>query len=386
MDVHRFVNRATLFWIFTSVLWLGFFNRPLEAQLQIDEVASRVERDRLYENLARDVTELEQRFGIVKRVVQLVQPTVVHVEAARSQESNLRYGSQADIEEAGSGVIVDIQGKPYVLTNRHVIKFAEPSGVKIRLMDGRLIHPTKIWEDRETDVAVMAVDAKNLVESRLGDSNLLEIGDFVLAVGSPFGLSRSVTYGIVSAKGRHDLDLGDGEVRYQNFLQTDAAINPGNSGGPLINLRGEVVGINTAIASNSGGNDGIGFSIPINIVMHIARQLTEKGKVARAFLGVRLDSSYATNDDGKDGLIRPQGARVTDVTPGSPAESSGIHIGDVVLSFDGIRIMNDSQLVNVVGLTEVNREIEIRLARDGKIIRKVIQVVDKADFPASGRR
>ena len=158
----------------------------------------------------------------------------------------------------------------YVLTNRHVVKYANPKDIKIRLSDGRLIHPKKIWEDRKTDVAVMKVQAPQLVPARLGKSDKVEIGDFVLAIGSPFGLRQSVTYGIVSAKGRHDLDLGEGDVEYQNFIQTDAAINPGNSGGPLVNLRGEVVGMNTAIASSSGGNEGIGFSIPIRNVLHIA--------------------------------------------------------------------------------------------------------------------
>ena len=387
MIVSRFVCRAAFQLSLTGVVLSGIGQtRLLDAQVPVDEVASDIERDRLYEDLARDVTALEQRLGIVKRVVQLVQPTVVHIEAARSREYQLRHGSQADVEEAGSGVIVDIEGKSYILTNRHVIKHAVPAGVKIRLSNGRLIHPTKMWEDPETDVAVLAVDAKDLIVSRLGDSSRLAIGDYVLAVGSPFGLSRSVTYGIVSAKGRHDLDLGDGEVRYQNFIQTDAAINPGNSGGPLINLRGEVVGLNTAIASNSGGNNGIGFSIPIDIVLHIARQLTEKGKVARAFLGVRLDSNYTTSGGDSNGLTRPHGARVTHITSGSPAESAGIRVGDVVLTFGGVRIMNDSHLVNVVGLTEVNREVEIQLARASKIVRVSVRVRDRADFPTVVRR
>ena len=147
--------------------------------------------------------------------------------------------------------------------------------IKIRLADGRTINPIKVWSDPETDIAVMAGrGARTWWPSRLGNSDAIEIGDFVLAVGSPFGLSHSITFGIISATGRRDLELGEG-VKYQDFMQTDAAINPGNSGGPLINLRGEVIGMNTAIASNSGGNEGIGFSIPINLVMIIAKQLVE---------------------------------------------------------------------------------------------------------------
>src|SRR6185503_4020578 len=150
----------------------------------------------------------------------------------------------------------------------------------------------------------MSVAAPGLVPARLGDSGKLEIGDFVLAVGSPFGLSHSVTYGIISAMGRRDLELGDDGVPYQDFLQTDAAINPGNSGGPLLNLRGEVIGINTAIASNSGGNEGIGFTIPINMTMYVARQLIDRGSVAHAYLGVRLDMNFGPEAAAKLGLSR----------------------------------------------------------------------------------
>ena len=172
-----------------------------------------------------------------------------------------------------------------MLTNRHVIRHSSPERIEIHLADGRVFNPTRIWSDSETDVAAMAIDATGLAAARLGDSDALEIGDFVLAVGSPFGLSQSVTRGIVSAKGRHNLDLGDDDLKWQNFIQTDAAINPGNSGGPLVNLRGEVVGLNTAIASASGGNEGIGFSIPINIVARIARAAGREHDVAARLLG-----------------------------------------------------------------------------------------------------
>src|SRR5262249_36577839 len=153
----------------------------------------------------------------------------------------------------------------------------------------------------------------DVVPARLGDSNQLEIGDYVVAVGSPFGLSQSVTSGIVSAKGRRDLDLGDEGGRFQDFLQTDAAINPGNSGGPLINLKGEVIGINTAIASNSGGSEGIGFTIPVNMAMVIVRQLIDHGSVTRAFLGVNLDSKFNASIAARLGMPQPRGARITGI-------------------------------------------------------------------------
>ena len=228
----------------------------------------------------------------------------------------------------------------------------------------------------------MAINTDGLVPARLGDSSKLEIGDFVLAVGSPFGLSHSVTYGIISAKGRRDLRLGDDGVQYQDFLQTDAAINPGNSGGPLLNLRGEVIGLNTAIASTSGANEGIGFAIPINMVMVIADQLIERGMVVRAFLGVKLDSSFGPTEAAQIGLARPEGARVTGITRNSPAEKARILVGDVILEFDGVHVEDDMHLINLVTLTPVNKEVVVRLLRQAQPISVRVRVANRAQMPA----
>ena len=214
----------------------------------------------------------------------------------------------------------------------------------------------------------------------MGDSDKLEIGDFVLAVGSPFGLSHSVTYGIISAKGRRDLKLGDGSVKYQNFLQTDAAINPGNSGGPLLNLRGEVIGINTAIASSSGGSEGIGFSIPINMVMNIATQLIERGNVVRAYLGVRLDSRFDAARAAALGLPRPAGALVSTVTPNSPAATSDVREGDVILKVNDVHVEDDAHLVNLVSLSGVGESINLVVYRGGKTLAVKVQVGKRDDF------
>ena len=165
-----------------------------------------------------------------------------------------------------------------------------------------------MWDDADTDVAVLAIEGSELVAATPGDSDRMEIGDFVLAVGSPFGLRNSVTFGIISAKGRRDLQFGNATVRYQDFLQTDATINPGNSGGPLCNLRGEVIGINSAIASKSGISERIGFAIPINMFLNVARQLIDTGKVTRAFLGVSLESRYGPAMAAELGLPNPMGA------------------------------------------------------------------------------
>lgn len=331
-------------------------------------------RDRLYAELAADVAELEQRGSILKRVVKLVTPAVVHIEARRETDST-RAG-RGDSEEAGSGVIIERRGKFYVLTSRHVIKYSTVAGINIKLSDGRVVHPKQTWSDAATDVAVMLLDTQSVLSAKLGDSGKLEIGDFVLAVGSPFGLSHSVTYGIISAKGRRDLRLGDDGVRYQDFLQTDAAINPGNSGGPLLNLRGEVIGLNTAIASASGANEGIGFAIPINMAMVIADQLIERGMVVRAYLGVRLDSSFGPAEAAKLGLSRPEGARVSGITRNSPAEQARILVGDIILEFDGMRIEDDMHLINVVSLTPVQKEVDVRLLRDGRPLSLRVRVAN----------
>ena len=196
--------------------------------------------------------------------------------------------------------------KFFVLTNRHLIRSADLSEITLSLADGRELRPRDKWMDAGTDIGVMAVAGKGLVAATFGDSDKLEIGDYVLAMGSPFGLNHSVSFGIVSAKGRHDLDLSAEGVHYQDFLQIDASINPGSSGGPLVNLRGEVVGINTAIASTTGHNEGIGFSIPINMAKLIAQQLIKYGEVRRGFLGVRLDSEFGAADARRIGLARPR--------------------------------------------------------------------------------
>ena len=356
----------------------GWLLAGLPAMGQILPVASLTpeDRDRLYAELSREADAIE-RANVLKKAVRLVKPTVVHIDANKIEDDGLR---RRRVQEAGSGVVVDIAGLNYILTNRHVINATPLDQIKIHLDDGRVLSPTKIWTDKDTDLAVMQVEAKDLTPARLGDSNSLEIGDFVLAMGSPFGLSHSVTYGIISAKGRRDLSLGAEGLKFQDFLQTDAAINPGNSGGPLMNLRGEVVGINTAIASSSGGNEGIGFTIPINMAKVVATQLVTQGKVTRAFLGVHLDSRFGPDAAARLGLPISYGARVTGITPKSPAEGSDVKIGDVILQFNGVRIEDDNHLVNLVSLTPVNQEVDVVVYRNGQTHNVKVKVGYRSDY------
>jgi serine protease Do len=319
-------------------------------------------RAELRRQLEGHATLLESQSTVVKIVAKLVGPAVVYIESDVVNPPARKSGRQ--IEEAGSGVIVELGKKFYVLTNRHVIQGSRPDGIKISLADGRRVYPQKVWDDGESDVAIMLVDAPDLVPATIGDSDRVETGDFVLAVGSPFGLTHSVTFGIISAKGRRDLRFGEATVRFQDFLQTDAAINPGNSGGPLVNLRGEIIGMNTAIASNTGRNEGIGFAIPINMFMYVARQLVEKGTVTRAYIGVSLNARFGPAMAAELGLPALMGSQITAVAKGSPAEAARLAVGDIVLRYNDVAIEDDAHLVNLVSVTDVGAKIPLLVYRD----------------------
>ena len=316
------------------------------------------QREKLYETLAKQTQWMQRQSDVLRTVTKLVEPSVVHIEA------DLSDSRRGHTEEAGSGVLLKRNGRFFVLTNRHVIRGAEPANVRIKLADRRWITAKNILRDKQTDVAVIEVDASNLLEANIGDSDLMQTGDFVLAMGSPFGLSHSVTFGIVSARNRRNLQLGDPDVEFQDFLQTDAAINPGNSGGPLVNLRGEVIGINTAIASSTGRNEGIGFAIPSNMAIKVARQLIDKGEVERAFLGVKIDSNFGPAMAAEVGLPRPIGARITSVTADSPAAAAGLRVNDVILKFENTPVDDCSHLVNMIGVTPVDTPAELVVFRD----------------------
>jgi serine protease Do len=338
-------------------------------------------RDEQYAQLAEEVSLLERQNQLLRKAVRLVTPTVVHIEALKegnglnSGRGDLRSKDQQRIEEAGSGVVIQIGSGNYVLTNRHVIHTALQQNIRIETFEGIPLKASRVWDDPSTDLAVLDVRRSDLPVAKIGDSRSLEVGDYVFAVGSPFGLNHSVSYGIVSAKGRRNLELGSRSIVYQGFIQTDAAINPGNSGGPLMNMRGEVVGINTAIASNSGGNEGIGFSIPINLALHIAKQLVERGEVQRSYLGVSVERAFNTEVGSGATSERPRGAFVKVIKPNSPAEFAGLRYGDVILEFDGIRIENDEHLVQMVGLSRVDHPIELLVLRDSQFVRIAVELV-----------
>lgn len=257
----------------------------------------------------------------------------------------------------GSGFIIDHDGS--ILTNNHVVENAEK--ILVKLADQREFEAKVIGRDPRTDIAIIKINTRNeLPVVTLGDSDQLEVGEWVLAIGNPFGLDSSVTSGIVSAKGRI---IGAGP--YDNFIQTDASINPGNSGGPLINLRGEVVGINTAIFSRTGGNIGIGFAIPINLVKELLPQLKVKGKVTRGYLGVLIQRVTPEIAD-SFGLDEARGALVANVSKDGPAKRSGVKVGDVIIEFDGKVIKESNDLPIIVASTPVNKKVQLKVLRDKK--------------------
>jgi serine protease Do len=271
----------------------------------------------------------------------------------------------------GSGFIISPDG--YVLTNRHVVDGAD--SVTVKLTDRREFKARVVGSDEQSDVALLKIDASNLPTVRIGDSNQLKPGQWVVAIGSPFGLDHSVTAGIVSAVGRANPYANQ---RYVPFIQTDVAINQGNSGGPLLNTRGEVVGINSQIFSNSGGYMGVSFAIPIDVAMSVSKQLRTTGRVARGQLGVQVQQ--IGSDDARGlGLPDSTGALVADVQAGSPAEKAGIERGDVIRAVNGSAIAQSSDLPPVIGAMAPGTRVELSILRDGKMLKVPVTLSQLSD-------
>ncbi|MGE5506678.1 MAG: Do family serine endopeptidase [Actinomycetota bacterium] len=265
---------------------------------------------------------------------------------------------QRETRAAGSGVIID-GGRGYVVTNNHVVENADR--IDVTTKDNRTFRARLVGRDPDTDVAVLKIEGGNLQSLPLGDSGAVQVGDFVLAIGNPFGLGQTVTSGIVSAIGRSGLGIEG----YEDFIQTDASINPGNSGGALVNFKGELIGINTAILAPGGGNIGIGFAVPINMVKAVTEQLIAHGEIRRGRVGVAIQDLTPDLAEAMS-IKRNDGAVVVEVEPGSPAARAGLKRGDVVTAVDGQPVRSSAEMRNRIGLTPVGGQVRLNVERGGE--------------------
>ncbi len=344
----------------------GLDNQTLgkTAQVRKDDVA-------IYDQLSREYERFQHVNRMFELVAKVVSPTVVHIVTSKTQRAR-------KFEETGSGVIVrsDKNSGLYVLTNHHVVEGGKAGKIRIFLQDGRALTPERTWSDAKADVAVLKLDRDDLPAARMGNSDTAAVGSWVLALGSPFGLMHSVSQGIISARGRHMEELQD--VENQDFLQTDAAINPGNSGGPLVNMKGEVIGINNSIASNGGGNEGVGFSIPINLARWIMNELIVHGHVTRGALGVNLQSNFRQEDAVEPWPgPAPRAHGSTRCMPIRPRPREGSLDGDVILQFAGVEIHDLNHLINTVSMTAVGGPVDVVIWRERREVRLKITVGDR---------
>jgi serine protease Do len=372
----------TRFW-FVAVVLIFSVSRASSAEAG-QQSGTRAAEDKAYQELAEQVAELEKFSRVFESIAKLVSPCVVHIQSKKAATFADRNFT---LEETGSGVIVRLPSfdEPLLLTNHHVIDKAQPEQLTITTSDRRLIHAVHSWSDEASDVAVLMIKEKNAPAARLGDSDQVKIGHWVLAIGSPFDQAGSVTHGIVSGKGRRALKLAGDRVLNQDFIQSDASINPGNSGGPLVNLRGEIIGINTAIASQSGGSEGVGFSIPINLVRRIATELIQKGSITRAYLGIGTMGQYPQLDPqvaAKLGLPNGRGGLVQEVFAGTPAEASGLLPLDVILEINGDPIDDIEHLTHLISLKPVGETVSLSVWRNRQNVQLAATLSAR---PSSGR-
>jgi serine protease Do len=312
------------------------------------------------------LTEISRQFAVVAKAIE---PSVVHIDTVQSGDGTGAFDASLGPQAIGqgSGVIIDEDG--YILTNNHVVENA--SEIRVNLSGNESRQAEVVGLDETTDLAVLKIPSGGLIPAQWGDSDALEIGSLVWAVGNPFGLDRSVTLGIVSAKNRRRFR---GMSPYQDFLQTDAAINPGNSGGPLVDVSGKVVGINTAIVGRS--YQGVSFSIPTSIAKEVYERLRENGKVTRGFMGVTLGDLTAELAE-KAGISSLAGAVVLGIGPGTPAAKAGIQLGDVIVSWDGQPVHDATELTLLVGKTKIGETVKVKILRDGKPLEVDLQVEER---------
>ena len=315
----------------------------------------------------------DEPFPSLAPLVERVTPAVVNIRVSQTITRRSPYADDAfrrffglpdgprgsrEVASAGSGVIVDA-ARGYILTNHHVVEDADK--IQVSLIDGEILDAVVVGSDAATDIALLKVESDGLVEMPIGDSEVMRVGDFVLAIGNPFGLGHTVTSGIISALGR----TGINRSGYEDFIQTDASINPGNSGGALVNMRGELVGINSAIISRSGGNVGIGFAVPTEIASSIMNQILDFGEVRRGLLGVSIQTIDREAARALETSV-DSGALISLIVAGSAAEEAGLRVDDIIVEVNNEKISGASELRNTIGLMGSGDQVDIRYIRGGK--------------------
>src|ERR1700722_14255537 len=380
----KFLVFVLLLALAISLIYVWQGKQPGPAQVKVDKLAPAD-----HPSLGLDAVDVLPRLDEeYTKVADAVVPSVVSITTTKTVSRRMpidplelffgrRFSdespAQQKVTSLGSGVIVSKEG--HIVTNNHVLNGTDD--VTVQLSDGRQSKAKIVGTDAQIDFAVLKIDLENLTPLPIGDSDKVRVGQIVMAIGNPFGLDESVSQGIISARDRRAMN--DSQME---FFQTDTAINPGNSGGPLVNIRGEVIGINTAIYSESGGNQGIGFAIPSNVVRAAMNSIISKGRVIRGYLGVGIQP-VTTDIAEQFKLTSARGALVTDVTPGSPAEKAGIIRGDVIRKVNGYEVRDTIALVNRIAEADIGSSLTIDLVRDGEIKTVSEKVIKKpADLTA----
>lgn len=379
----KFLVFVLLLALAISLIYVWQGKQPGQAQVKVEKFTP-ADKSSLDLNSVDVLQRLDEEYT---KVANAVVPSVVSITTTKTVSRRMpidplelffgrRFSDespQQKVTSLGSGVIVSKEG--HIVTNNHVLNGTDD--VTVQLSDGRQSKAKIVGTDGQIDLAVLKIDLENLTPLPIGDSDKVRVGQIVMAIGNPFGLDESVSQGIISAKDRRAMN--DSQVE---FFQTDTAINPGNSGGPLVNIRGEVIGINTAIYSESGGNQGIGFAIPSNVVRSAMNSIISKGRVIRGYLGVGIQP--ITKDIAEQfKLSSARGALVTDVTPGSPAEKAGIIRGDVIRKVNGYEVKDTISLVNRIAESDIGSNLTIDLVRDGESKTVTAEVIEQpADLVA----
>jgi len=304
---------------------------------------------------------------LFRQSTELATPAVVNIKVTQNRSVRGNRSPKMPSEESGSGIIATIAQKQVILTNRHVIEEAEPNAIQILTHDRRILTPTKIAANADFDLAVIEVAEALPPSVRFGDSDQVHVGDIVLAVGNPFGLDRSVSMGIISAVGRRHVPGADVSTPRVGFFQTDASVNPGSSGGMLLNLRGEVIGILTAIATQSGRNEGVAFVMPINAVLRIVEQLVQTGTVLKPHIGCNFEPAISIEERRRLDIDRLIGAKIRGIAAETPADKAGLKAGDVVLMFGNIEVEDDLHIIHLVAQSDIDKPVVLQVNRNKEI-------------------